>query len=76
MPANGHGCDDVNPAVIAHQPSPGGPVGCEVGNSADHRQNGKNFATTTPVPTGTATLAADITATTHGHSNQGAKNQK
>ena len=39
--ANGKGCDDVlfgqgEPPFA----SPGGPVGCEVGNSADHRKNG------------------------------------
>ncbi|MGE3075852.1 MAG: hypothetical protein AB7N24_19210 [Dehalococcoidia bacterium] len=38
---NGKGCDDV---LFANgEPpfaSPGGPVGCEVGNSADHRKNG------------------------------------
>ena len=38
---NGKGCDDVLFAM-GEPPfaSPGGPVGCEVGNSADHRQNG------------------------------------
>jgi len=38
---NGKGCDDV--LFAEGEPpfaSPGGPVGCEVGNSADHRQNG------------------------------------
>ena len=38
--ANGHGCDDVNPAVLTGTPAPGGPVGCSVGNSGDHRKNG------------------------------------
>lgn len=38
--ANGHGCDDVNHAVGEHEPTLGGPVGCEVGNSGEHRQNG------------------------------------
>src|SRR5687767_7439875 len=38
---NGKGCDDVLFAM-GEPPfaSPGGPVGCEVGNSAEHRQNG------------------------------------
>ena len=38
---NGKGCDDV--LFAEREPpfaSPGGPVGCEAGNSADHRQNG------------------------------------
>ena len=38
---NEKGCDDV--LFADGEPpfaSPGGPVGCEVGNSADHRQNG------------------------------------
>jgi len=38
--ANGHGCDDVNHANGEHEPTHGGPVGCDVGNSGDHRQNG------------------------------------
>lgn len=38
--ANGHGCDDVNHAGGEHEPTPGGPVGCDVGNSGEHRQNG------------------------------------
>ncbi|MGE0598680.1 MAG: hypothetical protein AB7J35_02500 [Dehalococcoidia bacterium] len=40
---NGKGCDDV--LFTDREPpfaSPGGPVGCEVGNSAGHRQNGAN----------------------------------
>ena len=53
---NGKGCDDV---LFANgEPpfaSPGGPVGCEVGNSGEHRKNGAN-ATETPVP-GEATPA-------------------
>jgi len=52
--ANGHGCDDVNPADLGQGASPGGPVGCTVGNSGDHRQNGTNAAT----PTMTTTTAA------------------
>lgn len=38
---NGKGCDDVL-FGMGEPPfaSPGGPVGCEVGNSAEHRQNG------------------------------------
>lgn len=51
---NGKGCDDV---LFANgEPpfaSPGGPVGCDVGNSGDHRKNGANAAET-PAPEGTA----------------------
>ena len=49
--SNGHGCDDVNPAVTDGQPNHGGPVDCTVGNSGDHRQNGKNGGTATPETT-------------------------
>lgn len=53
---NGKGCDDV---LFANgEPpfaSPGGPVGCEVGNSGAHRKNG---ATPEASPTGTATPTA------------------
>ena len=47
---NGKGCDDVLFAM-GEPPfaSPGGPVGCEVGNSGEHRKNGAK-ATETPVP--------------------------
>ncbi len=77
--ANGHGCDDVNPAVIDHQPSHGGPVGCDVGNSADHRQNGKSAATAIAVPSSTtasgAATADSTPAASHGGSgNAGKKN--
>jgi hypothetical protein len=54
---NGKGCDDVN------EQKPGGPQGCEVGNSAGHRKNGANKATPTPSGTATGTRAADATAT-------------
>ncbi len=38
---NGKGCDDVLFGSGAPPfATPGGPAGCEVGNSADHRQNG------------------------------------
>jgi hypothetical protein len=63
--SNGHGCDDVNPAVTDGQPSHGGPVGCTVGNSGDHRQNGK--ATSTPDATGTADATGTDVAAPTGH---------
>src|SRR5436190_13311216 len=37
--SNGHGCDDIIHGGDA-TPGPGGPVGCTVGDSGDHRQNG------------------------------------
>ncbi|MBA4181926.1 MAG: hypothetical protein C0506_15150 [Anaerolinea sp.] len=54
---NEKGCDDVNPAVQG-TPTPGGPVDCETGNSAEHRQNGKEHGK----PTSTATATADPSA--------------
>ncbi len=59
---NGKGCDDV---LFANgEPpfaSPGGPVGCEVGNSAAHRKNGaKQDASDTEEPT--ADVPADDAA--------------
>ena len=75
--ANGHGCDDVNPAVIDGTPSHGGPVDCAVGNSAGHRQNGKNAATATPAPAGSEPAAATATSgTTNGHGNSGSAGKK
>jgi hypothetical protein len=56
---NGKGCDDV---LFANgEPpfaSPGGPVGCDVGNSGDHRKNG---AKSTPTPDASATPSAGET---------------
>jgi hypothetical protein len=72
---NGKGCDDV---LFANgEPpfaSPGGPAGCEVGNSADHRKNGakqEDSDTTEPsadVPTDDATAEDEETpgGTSHG----------
>ena len=73
--ANGHGCDDVNPAVIDHQPSHGGPVGCTVGNSGDHRQNGAGAATSTATASGTAAASTTGTPVPHGNSGQNGKNK-
>jgi len=57
---NGHGCDDVLFSAAA-TPGPGGPVGCTVGNSGPHRQNGlahgANSATATATATGTASAS-------------------
>lgn len=65
---NGHGCDDIIHGEDG-TPGPGGPVGCQVGNSGDHRQNGKKLAdaaatatetaTSTPTPDATPTSAAE-----------------
>lgn len=56
---NGKGCDDV---LFANgEPpfaSPGGPVGCDVGNSGEHRKNG---AKETPTPDASATPDASET---------------
>jgi hypothetical protein len=61
---NGNGCDDVLFKDGTKTPSPGDPVGCTVGNSADHRQNGLHGQattaatdTTTPAVLGTAPVA-------------------
>ena len=54
--ANGHGCDDVMFKDGRHQAQPGGPVGCTVGNSGEHRQNGLHgHGASSPTPTATAT---------------------
>jgi hypothetical protein len=83
--ANGKGCDDV---LFANgEPpfaSPGGPVGCDVGNSGDHRQNGAHqgggtggtptatpTAGETPTPTGTA---GTTDQPGNGHGNSGGSN--
>ena len=69
---NGHGCDDIIHAEGA-TPSAGGPVGCTVGNSGDHRQNGKHQATATPTATGSATATptpdSDADTKTDPHAN-------
>ena len=60
--SNGHGCDDIIHAED-RTPTPGGPVGCTVGASGDHRQNGKT-ATATPTaasPSATGTVSASAT---------------
>jgi hypothetical protein len=57
--SDGNGCDDVN------EHKPGGPQGCDVGNSAGHRKNGNNnsgTATATPEPGGTAAAATTPTS--------------
>jgi hypothetical protein len=78
---NGKGCDDT---LFANgEPpfaSPGGPVGCEVGNSGEHRKNGANQddqgedgdsgTGEEPVPGGTTEPAA-TTGGNSGHGNSG-----
>ncbi|MCK9519731.1 MAG: hypothetical protein M0R74_12020, partial [Dehalococcoidia bacterium] len=44
---NGHGCDDV---LFANGRGPGGPIGCDVGNSGPHRKNGVPKETPTGTP--------------------------
>lgn len=61
--ANGKGCDDVLFKDGARPPVKGGPAGCTVGNSADHRQNGKEKGTPTAEPSATETASATATAT-------------
>ncbi len=88
---NGHGCDDLLFADGEHVASFGGPVGCEVGNSAAHRQNGLHgngaataaptdtvTETPTTTPTGAASLTGSLDAglTTHGNSGNARGNSK
>lgn len=54
--ANGHGCDDVLFAATA-TPGPGGPVGCTVGNSGPHRQNGLDHGAKSATATVTASAS-------------------
>ena len=62
---NGMGCDDVNPAVQG-TPTPGGPVDCEVGNSADHRQNGSDHGKPTATQSPAAASGTPVAATSGG----------
>ncbi len=54
--ANGDGCDDVLFAATA-TPGPGGPVGCTVGNSGSHRQNGLEHGNKSATATGIASAS-------------------
>lgn len=64
--ADGNGCDDVN------ERQPGGPQGCEVGNSGEHRRNGaNNSSTTTPAPSPSGTAAAGTATGSNGPGNSG-----
>lgn len=80
--ANGKGCDDV---LFANgEPpfaSPGGPVGCDVGNSGERRQNGVNHSGDdggTPTATRTAgeTPTAPATAASSNKPGNGGGNGK
>lgn len=61
--ANGKGCDDV---LATNGRGPGGPVGCEVGNSGEHRQNGAKNATVEPTSTATTEPTSEPTAMESG----------
>ena len=64
---NGHGCDDTlfalgNPPFAMA----GGPIGCTVGNSGDHRQNGMNGSNASPSPSETPSSTETGTTTETG----------
>jgi hypothetical protein len=60
--SNGHGCDDIIHGDGATH-GPGGPVGCTVGNSGDHRQNGASGGDATSTATPTTSDASPAAAT-------------
>lgn len=69
--ANDKGCDDVNPAVTTHTGTPGGPQGCDVGNSADHRQNGQHGQGGNAAPSSTPAAGPSQAAGSQGSGNHG-----
>ena len=76
--SNGHGCDDIIHAED-RTPAPGGPVGCTVGNSGDHRQNGAHGAATaseTATASGTGSAGSTAASGRPGNSDHSGKKAK